>query len=128
MELMKDGKITGLTSEELVDFLSCVNTAIAYWAQTIEIDDKAYAESITKDSTLEECWEAALRGDHELVVSYYDQDGDEDTCTAELNMNNIINGFNSALDNGWNGSMDTLDDEVADMIVQYALFEDIIYG
>ena len=128
MELMKDGKITGLTSEELVDFLSCVSTAIAYWAQSVEIDDAAYRESLTKDLTIEECWESALRDDHELVVTYYDQDGDEDTCTAELNMNNIIEGFNSALSNGWDGSMDTLDDEVADMIVQYALFEDIIYG
>lgn len=128
MKLMKDGKITGLTSEELVDFLACINTAIAYWAQSVKIDDNSYAESLTKDLTLEECWESALRGDHELVVSYYDQDGDEDTCTAELNMNSIINGFNKALDNGWDGSMDTLDDEVADMIIQYALFKDIIYG
>ena len=128
MEIMKDGKITGLTTEELVDFLSCISTAIAYWAQSVDIDDANYAKSLAEDLTLEEGWEAALRDDHKLVVSYYDQDGDEDTCTAELDMNNIIDGFNSALSNGWDGSMDTLDDEVADMIVQYALFEDIIYG
>ena len=54
----------------------------------------------------------------------------EDTDGSwELTLDKLLNGIKLTIENGyWTGSMDDIDGEVGDIIFQYALFNEIVYG
>ena len=61
---------------------------------------------------------------------------DEDIEDAEgydglwhLTLANLLKGIKLTIEHGfWNGKLDDIDGEVGDIIFQYALFDEIVYG
>ena len=46
-----------------------------------------------------------------------------------LTLEKLLNGIKLSIQNGfWNGKTDDLDGEVGDIIFQYSLFDEIVYG
>lgn len=56
-------------------------------------------------------------------------DIEDDEETWELDLEKLQKGIKRTIEEGyWNGDIDYCDAEVADIIVQYALFDDIVFG
>lgn len=114
-----------LTQEDIDDIMcSALEGGICYWASEAEVvEEKRCAD-----------WghEQIARGG---ALILYDA---ESSDKWELNLEKFLNGVKLWLQNGGDrygalqkdGTLDTgeIDGEMADMIVQYALFGDVIYG
>ena len=131
----KDGKIVKLDSEDIVTCLSSSWDGIDYWSEDIvatNADEFNEYEQNMKEQfdevTLESVYAEMLVDGKTLTVYYWDQDGDEETVSEELTLEKLIEGFRYAEEHGWDGTLENLDSVVADTIIQYALFSDIIYG
>ena len=56
-------------------------------------------------------------------------DAEDDSEVWQLTLDKLNKGIQMALDyNRWNGDMDSIDGEVGDVIFQFALFGEIVYG
>lgn len=90
---------------------------------TIE-DWKKVKASLPKDATIEEIARAVFESD--LAIKIIDV---EDETEYYMTKNMFESGVQQAVDElYWDGDMDTIDAEVGDAILQFALFDDIIYG
>ena len=114
------------SDEDMLDIISSAVYDIGYWA-CINNDTEEWDEARKEvpDGTFEDrmyyILEAGLR------VEIFDaEDPDE---VWYLNLNKLLNGIKLAIQNGyWNGKVDDIDGEVGDIIFQYALFNEIVFG
>ena len=113
-------------NEDMIDIISSATYDILYWGGVN--NDTAtwdYARKELPDGTFEDRMYHILKSG--LSVEMFDvEDMDE---VWHLTLDKLLNGIKLAIQNGyWNGDMDDIDGEVGDIIFQYALFNEIVYG
>lgn len=113
------------TDEEMEDIVvTALEGGIGYWAcldnATEDFKDQP------KDTPVSEwCWQLLKDG---KTLHFFDAGYPEDG-EYFLDLSSLLDGIGKAIVNGnWDGDMDSLDALVADAIIQYAIFDDIIYG
>ena len=111
---------------DMLDIISSAVYDIGYWAcinnDTEEWDD---ARNEIPDGTFEDRMYYLLENGHEIEM-FDTEDPDE---VWYLTLDKLLNGIKLAIQNGyWNGKIDDIDGEVGDIIFQYALFSEIVYG
>lgn len=115
------------SDDDMVDIISSAIYDIGYWAcidNTTE-DWERVSSSLPPDSTFEDVmWTLLKTGQCIRILDAEDDDG-----PWELTLDKLINGVKLAIEKKyWNGSMYEIDGEVGDIIFQYALFDEIVYG
>jgi exonuclease V gamma subunit len=56
-------------------------------------------------------------------------DAEDEFETWDLTLDKLLNGIKLTIENGyWTGDMDDIDGQIGDIIFQYALFNEIVYG
>ena len=113
--------------DDIVDIISSAIYDIGYWAcidNTTE-DWIATSNSLPDDRTFEDVFYALLKDGKCVVLE--DVEGEDGPW--ELTLDKLLNGIKLAIQNKyWNGDMDDIDGEVGDIIFQYSLFNEIVYG
>lgn len=81
--------------------------------------------SLPSDRTFEDVmWTLLKTGQYIRILDAEDDDG-----PWELTLNKLLDGIKMSIQNGyWDGDLDSIDGQVGDIVFQYALFNDIIYG
>ena len=113
------------------DILSVICSAvydIGYWS-CIDNDTEAWHEAHKelegKDACFEDVFFHILKSGKTVVL--FDVEDDEEVW--ELTLEKLLNGIQMAIEqNYWNGGIDELDGEVGDVIFQFSLFDEIVYG
>lgn len=117
-----------LTQQDVDDIMvSALEGGICYWCDRVTVEGqylgKYASEQISRGGTLKV-----------HVTEPFDE---QDTEWYELDIEKFIQGFRLWLENGGdrygavsNGEVDTceIDGEMADLIIQYALFGEVVYG
>ena len=117
-----------LTQQDVDDIMvSALEGGICYWSDCVEVVDRYLGEYASGQIS---------RGGKLKI--HVDEPFDEaNTEWYELDMEKFAQGFRLWLENGGdrygavsNGEVDTceIDGEMADLIVQYALFGEVVYG
>lgn len=115
------------SDDAMVDIISSAVYDIGYWSVIDNDTDvwNAMSDSMDDDHTFEDVFYAILKNGQ--AVQLIDvEDIDE---IWDLTLDKLLNGIKLAIQNGyWNGKIDDIDGEVGDIIFQYALFNEIVYG
>jgi hypothetical protein len=100
-----------------IGYWSCIDNDTEVWHNT--------SDSLDKDSTFEDVFFEVLKSGN--AVHLIDVEDDEEIW--ELTFEKLLHGMQLAIDSGdWDGDVDSLDGSVGDMIFQYALFDEVVYG
>jgi hypothetical protein len=115
------------SNDDLVDIISSAVYDIGYWAcinNNTESWDKM-SNSLTPDHTFEDVmFELMKSGDGVDILDVEGTDG-----PWNLTLDKLLNGIKLTIEHGfWNGKLDDIDGEVGDIIFQYSLFNEIVYG
>ena len=114
------------SDEDMLDIISSAVYDIGYWA-CIDNDTVAWdkAREELPDGTFEDRMYCILKHGH--AVEMFDvEDPDE---VWYLTLDKLLNGIKLAIQNGyWNGKIDDIDGEVGDIVFQYAMFNEIVFG
>lgn len=114
------------SDEELLDIISTGVCDIGYWCGIHDSNEYYEARSeLPKGSTFEDILLHMLKkGDYILM---YDIEDEFDTF--HLTLDGLLKGIKLTIENGyWDGDIDTIDGEIGDIIFQYALFGEIVFG
>ena len=111
---------------DMVDIISSAVYDIGYWAGIHDSNDYYEArDELPKGVCYEDILFQMLKRGSEIIM--YDVEDEDETWS--LTLEKLLNGIKLAIQNGfWNGKLDDIDGEVGDIIFQYALFEEIVYG
>ena len=112
------------TDENMEDIVvTALEGGIGYWA-CLDNTGKEWNDQPDDTPISEYAWKI-LKGGGELLFL----DEEDDDTQYFLCLPCFINGIKQAIQNGyWDGDMDSIDAEIADIIFQYAIFDDIVYG
>lgn len=113
--------------DAMIDIISSAIYDIKYWGAVDDDTDEwnAMSESLPKDHTWEDVFYNLIASGKSIYM--YDTEGDDGPW--HLTIDKLLNGIKLAIENGyWDGQIDSLDGEVGDIIFQYTLFEEIVYG
>ena len=115
------------SDEDIFDVICSAVYDIGYWS-IIDNDTDVWTETsdaLDDDHTFEDVFLEVLKGGN--VVQLIDvEDPDE---VWDLTLDKLLNGIRLAIQNGyWNGKIDDIDGEVGDIVFQYALFNEIVFG
>ena len=115
------------SDEDIFDVICSAVYDIGYWS-IIDNDTDVWNETsdaLDDDHTFEDVFLEVLKGGN--AVQLIDvEDPDE---VWDLTLDKLLNGIKLAIQNGyWNGKIDDIDGEVGDIVFQYALFSEIVYG
>ena len=115
------------SDDDMIGIISAAIYDIGYWA-CIDNDTDTWdktSDSLPEDHTFEDVFfEILNRGQSVNLIDV--EDSDE---IWELTFNKLLNGIKLTIENGyWNGKMDDIDGMVGDIVFQYALFNEIVYG
>jgi hypothetical protein len=101
-----------------IGYWSCIDNDTEAWRQ-------ARKELEGQDATFEDIFFHILKSGK--TVELFDVEDNEEIW--ELTFEKLLNGIQMALEqNYWDGDIDNLDGEVGDVIFQFALFSQIVYG
>ena len=113
--------------EDIVDIISFAIYDIGYWA-CIDNDTEVWhktSDSLDKDHTFEDVFFEILNNGP--AVELIDVEDAEEVW--ELTLEKLLHGIQLAINNGdWNGDRDELDGAIGDVVFQYALFDEIVFG
>ena len=115
---------------DMVDIISSATYDICYWGS---VDDGANEwwearDEMPKGSTYEDLMYHILKKGQYIFIVDVESDS-EDEEYWELNLDMLLKGIKLTIENGyWSGQMDDIDGQVGDIIFQYALFDEIVYG
>ena len=117
-----------LTQQDVDDIMvSALEGGICYWSDCVEVVDRYLSEYASGQIS---------RGG-KLKIHVDEPFDEENTEWYELDIEKFAQGFRLWLENGGdrygavsNGEVDTceIDGEMADLIIQYALFGEVVYG
>ena len=115
------------SDEDMIDIISSAVYDIGYWG-CIDNDRNEWWDArseLPKGSTFEDLMYHILKkGEKVLILDTEDEDE-----WWDLTLNGLLNGIKLAIENKyWDGDIDTIDGEIGDIIFQYALFEEIVFG
>lgn len=104
-----------ITSEDIDDIMSdALDFGIGYWCERAEVQGE-YLGSFASDQI--------SRGGELLL---YPDDEDEPVL---LNLEKFLKGYKMSVEEGYfSGDVDEYDADIADVIVQLAVFDDVVYG
>ena len=112
-----------VTSQDIDDIMATALDSISYWCRKAKIVGEYLGEYASDQIS---------RGGSLILY-----DAESNDCW-ELNLENLLHGIEKAIEDNWfddygwydNGVLYTteIDGEVADVIVQLALFDDIVFG
>ena len=112
---------------DMIDIISSATYDISYWGG-VDNDSNEWWDArseLPKGYTFEDLFYHILKKG-EKVIMFDVEDPDE---TWDLTLDKLINGIKLTIENGyWTGRMDDIDGEVGDIIFQYALFNEIVFG
>ena len=115
------------SDEDMVNIISSAVCDIGYWS-VIDNGTKEWdnARSETpEDFTFEDLMYHILKKGERITI--WDAEDDEESW--ELTLDKLLNGIKLAIQNKyWDGDIDTIDGEIGDIIFQYALFDEIVFG
>ena len=115
------------SDEDMVNIISSAVYDIDYWA-VIDNDSNEWDDArseMPKDRTFEDLMYHILKKGERIVI--WDAEDDEESW--ELTLDKLLNGIKLAIQNKyWDGDIDTIDGEIGDIIFQYALFDEIVFG
>ena len=115
------------SDEDMLDIICSATYDISYWGG-VDNDANEWWDArseMPKDSTFEDLMYHILKKG-EKVILFDVEDEDE---TWYLTLEKLLNGIKLTIGNGyWNGKIDDIDGEVGDIIFQYSLFSEIVYG
>ena len=135
---MKEREITikkKITDDDLVNILcGATSTACSGWATELDWDDDCYSEARemligsgrkVNNICMEDVLLQLLKMGNDL--RFWD---DEDEEWHELDMEKLINGIESYMNSEYCESVDIddWDDTDFDAVIQYALFDELVYG
>ena len=113
--------------DEMIDIISSASYDIGYWGG-VDNDANEWWDArseLPKGSTFEDLIYHILKKGEKVII--FDVEDEEDTWN--LTLEKLLNGIKLTIENGyWNGKIDDIDGEVGDIIFQYALFNEIVYG
>ena len=112
---------------DMIDIISSATYDISYWGG-VDNDSNEWWDArreLPKGYTFEDLFYHILKKG-EKVIMFDVEDPDE---TWDLTLDKLINGIKLTIENGyWTGRMDDIDGEVGDIIFQYELFNEIVFG
>ena len=114
------------SDEDILDIICSTVYDIGYWA-CINNDTEEWDEARKEipDGTFEDRMYYILECGHEIEIC----DAEDPDEVWYLTLDKLLNGIRLAIQNGyWNGKIDDIDGEVGDIVFQYALFSEIVYG
>ena len=115
------------SDEDMINIISSAVYDIGYWA-VIDNDSNEWWDArseMSKDSTFEDLMYHILKKGERIII--WDAEDDEESWW--LTLENLLNGVKLSIENGyWDGDIDTIDGEIGDIIFQYALFNEIVFG
>lgn len=115
------------SDEDLVDIISSAVYDIGYWGcidNTTE-DWQRVSASLPSDSTFEDVMFTLMKNGYSVDI----EDAEGYDGLWHLTLANLLKGIKLTIEHGfWNGKLDDIDGEVGDIIFQYALFDEIVYG
>lgn len=115
------------SDEDIVDIISSAVYDIGYWACIDNTSEnwKCMSNSLPEDTTFEDVMFNLMKdGCGVNILDVEDEDG-----PWNLTLDKLLNGIKLSIQNGfWNGKLDDIDGEVGDIIFQYSLFNEIVYG
>lgn len=115
------------SDEEIIDIISSAVYDIGYWAviDNGSNDWDSACSELNKDATFEDLMYHILKKGNGIVI--YDAEDDDECWT--LTLEKLLNGIKLAIENKyWDGDIDTIDGEIGDIIFQYSLFNEIVFG
>lgn len=115
------------SDEDILDIISSAVYDIGYWG-CIDNDRNEWWDArseIPKGYTFEDLFYHILKkGENVIIFDVEDEDESWD-----LTLDKLLNGIKLTIENKyWDGDIDTIDGEVGDIIFQYALFNEIVFG
>ena len=112
---------------DMIDIISSAVYDIRYWGGIHDSNEyyEARNELSKEDRTYEDIlYHMLKKGDY--IVMY---DVEDESETWDLTLDKLLNGIKLTIENKyWDGDIDTIDGIVGDIIFQYALFNEIVYG
>jgi hypothetical protein len=115
------------SEEDMIDIISSAVYDIGHWG-CIDNDRNEWwgaRSELPKDSTFEDLMYHILKKNERVLVL----DVEDEDEWWELTLDKLLNGIKLSIENKyWDGDIDTIDGEVGDIIFQYALFNEIVYG
>lgn len=117
------------SDEDMLDIISSATYDISYWARVDDESNEWYEarSELQKDYTFEDLMYHILKKGE--TVFMFDVECEDEMEWWELTLDKLLNGIRLTIENGyWNGKIDDIDGEVGDVIFQYALFNEIVYG
>lgn len=115
------------SDEDMLDIISSATYDISYWGG---VDNEANEwwdarSELPRGSTFEDLMYHILKKGEKVII--FDVEDQDDTW--DLTLDKLINGIKLTIENGyWTGRIDDIDGEVGDIVFQYALFNEIVYG
>ena len=115
------------SDKDMVNIISSAVYDIDYWSVidngTNEWDNAR--NETPEDYTFEDLMYHILKKG-ECIIIWDTEDDDE---SWELTLDKLLNGIKLSIQNKyWDGDIDTIDGEIGDIIFQYALFDEIVFG
>lgn len=112
---------------DILDVICSAVYDIGYWA-CIDNDTEVWnqtSDSMSDDHTFEDVFFEILKNGQEVQLI----DTEDDEVIWGLTLDNLLHGMQLAITNGdWDGDTDSLDGAIGDVIFQYGLFDEIVYG
>lgn len=115
------------SDEDMLDIISSATSDIGYWGGVHDTNEyyEARDELSNDDRTYEDILYHMLKKGNKILI----YDIEDELETWDLTLDKLLNGIKLTIENGyWTGNMDDIDGEVGDIIFQYALFEEIVFG
>ena len=105
--------------------VTALEGGIGYWA-CLDNTTPEFKDEPKDTPTAVWCWHL-LKGGKD--IRFIDAEDTEEGETWWLTLPMLLNGIGKAVSHGhWDGDIDTIDAVIADIIFQYAIFDDIVYG
>ncbi len=114
--------------DDILDIISAAVYDIGYWS-CIDNDTEVWHEAHKDLEGEEACFEDVFL--HVLTsgkaVELFDVEDNEEVW--ELTLEKLLHGMQMAVEqNYWDGDIDNLDGSIGDVIFQFALFDEIVFG
>ena len=115
------------SDEDMLDIISSAIYDVGYWGGVHDSNEyyEARNELSKEDRTYEDILYHMLKKGDNIVI----YDVEDELETWDLTLDKLLHGIKLAIENGyWTRNMDDIDGQVGDIIFQYALFEEIVFG
>lgn len=112
---------------DIIGIISAAIYDIDYWGCIDNGDDEweEMSDSLDEQHTFEDVFYQLLKSGKSVRIL----DAEDYDQVWNLTLQKLLDGVRMTIENHyWDGDMDSIDGMVGDIVFQYALFEEIIYG